>query len=321
MKDIDERNFALGEYYFFTGKAETAAKITGSFLEHPDPMLRYSAEFINGFSNLICNHVHLAGFSIGLMRQHMEGQKAGQATEQASQEVAEKMLPPEIRAIGIVGGLTGSVLFRLPAQEVPDVEDLLRYLPEGYRMHACYLLAYKAYLDEDYSRCLGVADTALAISRNIYPIPIIHLHLMAAVALMHQKKIEEAKKRFMKAWKMALPDQLLEPFVAHHTMLHGLVEILLKKDYPEEYQQITDKAHSFRMGWSRIHKSDANHEGADLLSMAEFTIALLYNRGWTVKEIAAHMEISDRTVNNRIQVIYEKLGITSKKELGQFMLK
>ena len=50
------------------------------------------------------------------------------------------------------------------------------------------------------------------------------------------------------------------------------------------------------------------------------TIAMLYNRGWTAKEIAAYMNLSPRTITNTIQVIYQKLGISSKRELGQFML-
>ena len=38
------------------------------------------------------------------------------------------------------------------------------------------------------------------------------------------------------------------------------------------------------------------------------------------KEIAAYMNLSPRTITNAIQVIYQKLGISSKRELGQFML-
>lgn len=32
------------------------------------------------------------------------------------------------------------------------------------------------------------------------------------------------------------------------------------------------------------------------------------------------MKVSPRTITNTIQVIYQKLGISSKRELGQFML-
>lgn len=308
IKDPDERNLALGEYYYFSGHAETAAKITGSFLDHTDPMIRHSAEFINGLANLSCNHMHLARFSIGLMKNQM-----------VDEDLVDKSI--EAKAWGLYTLLSGKVLFHMQVPEIPNLEEYLCYLPEGYRIFACYLLAHKAYLEKDYGRCLGIADTALAISRNVYPIPLIHIHIIAAVALMNLMRIEEAKKRFMKAWKLAQPDHLIGLFVTYHGMLQGLIEVMLKKDYPEEYQEIIDKAQQFRIGWSKIRNREMAPDAADSLNTIEFTVAMLYNRGWTVKEIAAHMELSDRTVNNRIQVIYAKLGITSKKELGQFMLR
>ena len=48
---------------------------------------------------------------------------------------------------------------------------------------------------------------------------------------------------------------------------------------------------------------------------------MLYNRGWRMKEIATHLELSERTVKNYMQVVYEKLGINNKRELEKFMLK
>lgn len=44
--------------------------------------------------------------------------------------------------------------------------------------------------------------------------------------------------------------------------------------------------------------------------MIEFTIAMLYNRNWRIKEIAFHLEMSERTVKNYLSTIYEKLAKT-----------
>ncbi len=307
IKDPDERNLALGEYYYFSGHAETAAKITGSFLDHEDAVIRYSAEFVNSFSNLSCNHMHLAKFSMSLLQKQLR-------------ESAKQAATVEAKAMGMFTAIASSVLCHIPVPELSVTAEDLRFLPEGHRIFACYVLAHKAYLEKDYGKALGIADTALIISREVYPIATIYVHLIAAVALMNLMRVDEAKERFMKAWELARPDHLLEAFVEHHGLLHGLIEVMLKKDYPEEYQIIVEKAFNFGVGWRKIHNPEANHDVADNLTTTEFTIAMLYNRGWTVKEIAAHMEMSDRTINNRIQVIYAKLGITSKKELGQFML-
>lgn len=307
FKDSDERNLALSEYYYFTGHAETAAKITGSLLKHEDASIRLSAEFINSFANLSCAHLHLARFSLGLMKQSME-------------KGAQNAVTDEKRAFGDFAAVAISVLFHATNDKVQVDMDLIRNLPDASRVFAGYVLAHMAYLEKDYSRALGIADSALYISSKIYPIPLIYVHLIAAVALMNLMRVEEAKKRFAMAWDLARKDHIIEPFVEHHGLLHGLVEVMLKKDYPTEYQEIADKAQKFGVGWRKIHNPEMKHDVADNLTTMEFTVAMLYNRGWTVKEIAAHMEMSDRTVNNRIQVIYAKLGITSKKELGQFML-
>ena len=56
------------------------------------------------------------------------------------------------------------------------------------------------------------------------------------------------------------------------------------------------------------------------LTPTEFTIAMLYSRNWRAKEIAAHMHISERTVTNYIQVIYEKLNINGRKELEKYVM-
>ena len=52
----------------------------------------------------------------------------------------------------------------------------------------------------------------------------------------------------------------------------------------------------------------------------EFTIAMLYNRGWKIHEIAEHLELFVRTVNRHIASIYEKLGIHDRDMLDRFML-
>ena len=99
-----------------------------------------------------------------------------------------------------------------------------------------------------------------------------------------------------------------------------MIERFFQKDDPEAFERIIAITYSFSAGWRKIHNPIAQHEVADNLTTTEFTIAMLYNRGWTAKEIAAYMNLSPRTITNTIQVIYQKLGISGKRELGRFML-
>lgn len=75
------------------------------------------------------------------------------------------------------------------------------------------------------------------------------------------------------------------------------------------------------MHWYKVYNDRNEGILAQNLTHTEFTIAMLYSRNWRAKEIAAHMELSERTIMNYIAVIYGKLHINSKKELEKFMLK
>ena len=65
----------------------------------------------------------------------------------------------------------------------------------------------------------------------------------------------------------------------------------------------------------------ANENVADTLTTTEFTIAMLANRGWTNNEIADYMEMNVNTVKSHITGIFNKLGINSRKELNEYMLR
>ena len=57
------------------------------------------------------------------------------------------------------------------------------------------------------------------------------------------------------------------------------------------------------------------------LTTTEFSIAMLLNRGWTIKEIASFLGVSDNTVKTHTRRVYAKLGIENRRELSRFMLR
>ncbi len=307
IPDEDDRKIALGEYYYFSGRAEKAAETVEEYLDSNDFSLRYSASLVFTFANLACGHIHLARFALNVV-------KEGLYSELQSDD-------PHIYAIGIFTATTASVLLHLPVLETPPLEDYLRYLPNGLRLWSCYILAHKAYLEKDYSRSLGIADTALSLCVETYPIAEIYVHLVAVMDLMSLKRTDEAKNRFITAWKLAQPDDFIEAFGEHHGLLQGMIEIFFKKNYPEDFERIIAITYSFSAGWRKIHNPDTQEEVADNLSTTEFTIAMLYSRGWSVKEIANHMGYTTHTVRSHIKLIYMKLDITDRTSLGRYMLR
>ena len=110
------------------------------------------------------------------------------------------------------------------------------------------------------------------------------------------------------------------PFVEHYSILQGLLENNFKKLDPDNYNKIIEFTRSYNIAWYQVYNKKTDRTVSNELTPIEFTIAMLYSRNWRAKEIAAHMHISERTVSNYIQVIYEKLNINGRKELGKYLL-
>lgn len=307
IPDEDDRTIALGEYYYFCGQAELAAKTMEPYQDSADPVLRYSANLVGFFSN----------FTRGHTRQAMYAFERVQADLQRDLRTDSA---PQLRAIGVFAATASSVLLHLPMSCDIDLQRYICYLPEGLKLWACYMLAHREYLEKNYSGSLAIAELALSISPQMYPVAAIYMHLVIVMNLMSLRRVNEAKQHIEQAWALAQQDGLIEPFGEHHGLLQGMIELFFQKEYPEAFERIIAITYSFSAGWREIHRLVAKQEVADNLTTTEFTIAMLYNRGWTAKEIATYMLLSPRTITNTIQVIYQKLGISSKRELGQFML-
>ena len=307
IPDEDVRAIAWGEYYYYSGQAELAAETMKPYEGSADPALRYSASLVSFFAN----------FTGGRIQQAMR------AFEQMQADLRDDLRrdsAPVQRAVGAFAVTASSVLLHLPVGCEVDLQQYICYLPDGLKLWACYMLAHRMYLEKNYNGSLAIAELSLSMSLRVYPVSAIYVHLVAAMDLMSLKRVEEAKRHMAQAWALAQHDGFIEPFGEHHGLLQGMIELFFQKDYPEEFEKIIAITYSFSAGWRKIHRRISRHEVADNLTTTEFTIAMLYNHGWTAKEIAAYMLLSPRTITNTIQVIYQKLGISSKRELGQFML-
>lgn len=91
--------------------------------------------------------------------------------------------------------------------------------------------------------------------------------------------------------------------------------------YPKDYERIIAITYKFSFGWRRIHNPDTNEYVADNLTTTEFTIAMLASRGWTNQEIADYMQITPRTVKQHMTCIFNKMSISNRKQLKDYMLR
>ncbi len=308
IEDDDTRNIALSEYYYFSGQSAKASDIAEKYLCHEDIALRLSACWIYGYANLALDRIAKSREALAMV--------------QTTVSSIDESSPLVLKALAVAISTSASVLLHLPLPKIlHDLKDIIHILPPGLRLFILYIQAHHSYLNKQYGACIGIAETALQLEGELYPIPTIYLHLVATMGYINLRHTDEAKEHLLEAWKIAQADDMIEAFGEHHGLLCGMIEAVIKKDYPEDFNRIIDITYSFSSGWRKIHNKDTGRNVADDLTTTEFAIAMLAARDWSNKEISYHLGISINTVKMHVSSALQKLGISQRKDLHQFMLR
>ena len=175
-----------------------AAQAAEPYLTRPDLGLRLSACWIYGYANLTTGQIR----------------KARRALETVQRTLADgKNLSPDLRAAVSFVAAGAAVLLHLPLPEgLPSTREFLPLLPNGLRAFALYVQAHSLYLREDYAKSVGMAEAALAMGAEAYPISAIYLHLVAVMDYMRLRQLPQAQGHLLAAWTLARPDDLIEGF-------------------------------------------------------------------------------------------------------------
>jgi excisionase family DNA binding protein len=233
MEDGGKKNIALAEYYYFSGQPEKAARKAKRFLQTSDTASRLSACLIYAYANL----------SIGKI------EEARAALNQIKQTLSKDSPSPYLQAMEAFITATACVLLHLPLPEnLPPVDRYLRLLPPGILSFAFYVQAHYLYLLGSYEKSIGIVETALMMRQKEYPIPAIYLHLVAVMDYMSLKQTPLAKKHLLRAWELAQPDDLIEGFGEHHGLLGGMLEAVIKPNWPEDFKRIIAITYRFSSG-------------------------------------------------------------------------
>ncbi len=307
MPDENARNMAIAEYYYFSGQSQKASQAAEPYLTSESLPLKLSACWIYAYANLSQDCIHKARYAMKLLQDTMDS--------------LDENTPPDHAALAICVSTGVSVLLHLPLPKIlSPLKQYIHKLPPGLRLFVLYIEAHHSYLNKQYGACIGIAETALALEEEIYPVPTIYLHLVATMGYINLRHFEEAKAHLLEAWKIAKPDDFVQAFGEHHGLLGGMMEAVLKKDFPDDFARMIQITYSFSSGWRKIHNPDTGNQVADGLTTTEFAVAMLAARDWSNKEIAAHLGTSVNTVKLHISSALQKLGISQRKELAQFML-
>lgn len=307
MEEGVQHDIAWAEYCYFSGQPEKAIEHAKPYLESDDIGARLSA-------CLICSYAHLHFSQDGNALSNLA------QIERALHDIGDDS--PQAQAVAAFVAAAASVLLHLPLpQNMPDMEKVLSLLPQGLRAFALYIQAHSLYLKGAYALSAGIAQAALTMGGNRFPIPAIYLHLVAVMDYMSLKDVEQAHRHLMNAWSYAQPDDLIEGFGEHHGLLGGMLESVIKPKWPDEFKRIIEITYRFSAGWRRIHNPVTGEEVADNLTTTELALAMLAARGWTNQEIADHLGISINTAKRHLSSAMKKLGVGNRKELQRYMLR
>lgn len=307
IDDEHDKNIAAAEYFYYSGQWQKAIKISELYLDNSDLALALSANFVYVFANLSSGQLHLT--QLGL-------ENIGACVKKA---LAVKN-NPQLQADAVLVANAVAVLLHKEADDLPSLESAMPRLSKGLKLFGAYVMAHKAYLNKEYSHALGIASICLAIKDDYFPVATLYIKLIKCVSLMSLKKVDEAKACFDEIGP-ALKEGFYQPYAEHHGLLQGVIESKLKASSPEHYMKIIELTKEFSKGWRTVHNLITQNTVTLHLTTTEFAVAMLFNRNWSVKEIAAHMGISPRMVKHHLSVIYEKLDVSNREELGQFLLK
>lgn len=305
IENEDKKNIALCEYYYFSGQADKAAKESEMYLNSNNLSLKLSAYLIYAYSNLSLGNITQAKYALSMLKKIASSKKDIPILKDASAFIAT----------------AAAILLHLPLpNEIPPMKEYINFLPEGLRMFALYVHAHYRYLQGEYERSIGIVETAIALQKETYPISSIYLHLVAVMDYMSIKNVKKAQKHLLAAWDLARPDDLIEAFGEHHGLLGGMLEAVIKKDWPDDFKRIIDITYRFSEGWRKVHNPITGRDVADNLTTTEFAAAMLAARGWTNQEIGEHMNISANTVKQYMSSAFQKLRINQRQDLKKYML-
>ena len=306
MKAGPQKDIAWAEYHYFSGQAEKAMQETERYLATEDPAIRLSACWIFAYSCLTIGRIDHARNALNGIKRTLAG--GGQSA-------------PPMRAMEAFVAFAAAVLLHLPLpEEMPPAGEFLPLLPSGLRAFALYVQAHYLYLKGEYGQSAGMVEATLAMGAEAYPIPAIYLHLVAVMDYMSMKQTQQAQAHLLTAWELARPDDLIEGFGEHHGLLGGMLEAVIKPNWPEDFKRIIDITYRFSSGWRRVHNPITGHDVADDLTTTEFAIAMLAARGWTNLEISKHLNISTNTVKSHLSEAMKKLRVENRRDLKQYML-
>lgn len=150
-------------------------------------------------------------------------------------------------------------------------------------------------------------------------LPEMFLRFSCAVAYHNAGEKEKAIKHIDKALSLALPDKLYGVITEYVRHFDGLLEERISMKDPEAVDIVRNLYKIYSVGWSKISGSVRNREIATNLTAREREVAKMAAFGYSNKEIANMLYVSESTVKQTIIRVIQKTGISDRRELSTIL--
>ncbi len=208
---------------------------------------------------------------------------------------------------------------------VPDwlkAGDFSGCTPQADRVYLNYLRSKYLLNTGKYEIALAVAQTALAFCTNEEEITLaeIYLRKIHALSLHCMGRNDEAKMQLVALMHKALPYGFITPFAESISDFGGIVEKCLNEKYSEYSCAIIDQWERTVKNWVNFHNQFAKDNITMILSLREIQLAQLVAHHVPYAEVAEEFNISVGRLKNIMLEIYEKLFVSGRHELAQYVL-
>ena len=302
LVEREEPTVELAECAYHLGYFEEATRVAGAVANSSNEMDRMTALSTKAYA-----HVAL-GDAEGAEQALREAQAACHKGLEQDQESPMHMM-------GVMCTRLLDDLTNLDINNSPKFHGALEDMPSGLRAFYGYQMAWRALCRGEDMQAIGMAKGFLAVAGRRYPISCVKLHLVAASAHLRNRNPEMAMAEFDEAWKIAEPLGIVAPFVEMSSCLPGVLRRCLRGNDDAMYRSMRSMVSRFREGWHGLRRLCKEPVAGENLTVLEYSTSTLAAWGWSNREIAWVLDISENTAKHYLSGSYQKLHVRNRSEL------
>lgn len=306
LTDPIEKTICEAELTYYRGETKRCGEIIKNLKEIDDPTAVSGAFLIEIISALSLGNTELIFDTMRLLNE--------------AKPLIESM-PQLKKTVDFFLLYFNILIHNREALHFPEVNVNAFAVPETLTPMAIYAYAHYLILCGDYGRAIGLAEGTLIQMQRRMPVSEIYLSIIISVGYICRCEWNKAEYYFMHAWEIAEPDRLFMPFAEHRSILSGMLEKCIKNSRPAAYKTISNLFSAYHKNWVAVHNALTGEHVTDKLTGTELNVAMFASRGLQNQEIAEFLNISVNSVRSHLRNIFNKLAITNRKQLNDFVIK